>query len=382
MIKNKKLKVVHVFWGLGFGGIETMLVNIANEQCSAGADVYVMIINKCYEQTLISALNSKVHLILINRPIGSHFPWFIYKINKHLRQIKPDIVHLHRSELFNYIWDKELRSSTCVTLHDLPKGSLQSISLFRQLISKLTNKPLPVSNVTELYRIPYVYSISNAVQQQLKENYGITSKVICNGILTGKFRQRQGVQVHTPFHTIMVSRLLHEKKGQDLLIEAAAKLKGRISVDFIGDGPSMIYLQNLAKKMNIEDSIRFLGKKPQDYVSTHLADYDLFVQPSRWEGFGLTVAEAMASDVPVLVSEGQGPAEVTSGDMYGWLFKNGDASDLANQISYIITHYSEAVRKASAAQLFVRETYDVSVTARTYLTEYKNIIDKQSHESR
>ena len=47
MEDNKKLKVIHIFWGLAFGGIETMLVNIANEQCVAGAEVYVMIINNC-----------------------------------------------------------------------------------------------------------------------------------------------------------------------------------------------------------------------------------------------------------------------------------------------------------------------------------------------
>ena len=70
-------------------------------------------------------------------------------------------------------------------------------------------------------------------------------------------------------------------------------------------------------------------------MAAHLTDYDLFVQPSRWEGFGLTVAEAMAAGVPVLVSEGQGPAEVTQGSRYGWLFANGDADDLQRQIVFI-----------------------------------------------
>ena len=60
--------------------------------------------------------------------------------------------------------------------------------------------------------------------------------------------------------------------------------------------------------------------KPQPYIVEHMADYDLLVQPSRWEGFGLTVAEAMAAKVLVSVSEGQGPAEVTCGYFYGWIF--------------------------------------------------------------
>ena len=39
------MKVTHIFWSLGFGGIETMLVNIANEQAKAGAEVSIIIIN-------------------------------------------------------------------------------------------------------------------------------------------------------------------------------------------------------------------------------------------------------------------------------------------------------------------------------------------------
>lgn len=166
----------------------------------------------------------------------------------------------------------------------------------------------------------------------------------------------------------------HEKKGQDLLIRAAAVLQGAVTVDFIGIGSSMEYLKQLTVDLHVEEYVRFLGKQTQDYVAAHLADYDLFVQPSRWEGFGLTVAEAMAAGVPVLVSEGQGPAEVTQGNRYGWLFANGDAEDVSRQIAFIKEHYGEAMTKACEAKDYVRNMYDVSVTARSYLREYKKML--------
>lgn len=96
----------------------------------------------------------------------------------------------------------------------------------------------------------------------------------------------------------------------------------------------------------------------------------MFVQASRWEGFGLTVAEAMSANVPVLVSSGQGPAEVTCGSKFGWIFENGNAEDLATQIDYIRNHYNEALNKAKAALSYVRNTYDVSATAKKYLESY------------
>lgn len=139
---------------------------------------------------------------------------------------------------------------------------------------------------------------------------------------------------------------------------------------FIGDGESMQYLQQLTRQLGVDDHVHFLGKQSQDYIAHHLKDYDLFVQPSRREGFGLTVAEAMATKVPVLVSSGQGPAEVTENDRFGWVFENGDERDLADKVKYISEHYADAVRKTDDACRHVREHYDVSVTARRYMELY------------
>ena len=79
---------------------------------------------------------------------------------------------------------------------------------------------------------------------------------------------------------VMVSRLEHDKKGQDLLIRAAAALQGTVTVDFIGIGSSMEYLKQFTAELHAETYVRFLGKQTQDYVAAHLTDYDLFVQPS------------------------------------------------------------------------------------------------------
>lgn len=108
-----------------------------------------------------------------------------------------------------------------------------------------------------------------------------------------------------------------------------------------------------------------------------MCNYDLFVQPSRFEGFGLTVAEAMAAEVPVLVSSGDGPAEITCRDKYGWVFSNGDIDNLIYKIKYINNNYVKAIDKAKLARNYVIENYDVSVTARKYLNEYKTLVNRR-----
>lgn len=366
------MKVTHIFWSLGFGGIETMLVNIANEQAEAGAEVSIIIINDWLEESLVNRLSPCVRLVRLNRRLHSHSLSFIYQLNRALDRVSPDVIHLHSSGLIRLLCSKQSRVA-CSTLHDLPTGAVRRGRLMN-LLPFAHMALYESSNVVNIDEVPKVFAISNAVQQALHDNYRVESTVVCNGIVTSRFVSRPEIMPRGRLRIVMVSRLEHEKKGQDLLIRAAAVLQGAVTVDFIGIGSSMEYLKQLTVELHVKEYVRFLGKQTQDYVAAHLADYDLFVQPSRWEGFGLTVAEAMAAGVPVLVSEGQGPAEVTQGNRYGWLFANGDAEDVSRQIAFIKEHYSEAMTKACEAKDYVRNMYDVSVTARSYLREYEKML--------
>ena len=360
------MRVVHVFWSLTYGGIETMLVNIANAQAESGAEVHICIIKDVYKEELIRSFRGDVTLHFLHgqskiKRIGS-----IFKLNRLLMQLQPDAIHLHSCRLYTYLWHNRLKRVTSATLHDLPNSKRGRDGFLSKLF------PFLITSNTIYNMVPRVFSISCVVKKMLLEKYGVRSTVVCNGILTKNFLLRQERLSHNPLRIVMVSRLNHEHKGQDLLIKAAVGLNGLVHVDLIGDGSSKDYLQKLIYELHAEDLVSLLGTKPQPYIAEHLADYDLFVQPSRWEGFGLTVAEAMAAKVPVLVTAGQGPAEVTCGDKFGWTFENGNVDDLTTKIQYILEHYNEAMNKAESALCHVRNTYDVSVTARKYLDLYNS----------
>ena len=361
------MKVAHIFWSLTYGGIETMLVNIANAQAADGAEVHVVVINDLYKEELIRAFDDGVTVHLLHRKYRSKGIGFIFRLNRLLMKIKPDAIHLHGSRIYTFLWRKRLSRVASATLHALPTGSVRRGGLAGRVFPFLFSS----GNVYYIDKVKQVFAISEAVKDELWKNYGVTSTVVYNGILTGIFRVREDRDPKDALRIVMVSRLEHDNKGQDLLIEAAKKLNGSVHVDFIGDGSSRDFLENMVKELQVETTVSLLGSKTQKYIADHLADYDLFVQPSRWEGFGLTVAEAMAARVPVLVSSGQGPAEVTCGDKYGWVFENGNVDDLTNKIKYIYNHYDEAMEKANNALNYVRDIYDVSVTARIYLDLYR-----------
>ena len=130
------------------------------------------------------------------------------------------------------------------------------------------------------------------------------------------------------------------------------------------------------KDYKLEKYVTFEGNKTQDYLSEHLCDYDVAIQPSTHEGFGLTVAEAIAAKVPVLVSDIEGPMEIIDNGRYGMFFKKGDIVDLADKLEIILKRgYDYSM--IDPAYDYVKECYDVSITAKKYIEEYKKVISKK-----
>ena len=372
------MKVIHIFWGLTYGGIETMLVNIVNEQVKLNLEVSLMVINNSVELELQNRIRKEVHLIKIDRKRGTYCLSFIKRINEALVTLKPDIIHLHRSEIRDFINSNILNTVRVVsTVHDIPSGRLGYPFRWARIIEKSLG--MNPGNVCALDKIDHVFSISKTVADNLLNRYGIKSNIVYNGILSSNFLPRNNELPGKVFRIAQVSRLEHYKKGQDLLIEAIYLLKTvyglDVSLTFIGEGTSRLYLQNLVKQKNLADQVTFLGAQSQTYLENHLKDYDLFIQPSRVEGFGLTVAEAMTANVPVLITDDQGPAEITEGSRYGWLFKNGDYKSLASEISRIINNYQEAIKKSNLGKIYVKNKFDVSVTAKMYVKKYMEIIN-------
>lgn len=348
------MKIVHLTYTMTYGGIETMLVNIANEQVKS-VRVYIVAINNNFEESLLKALSTDVSFINVGRPVGSKNPWYIVKLNLILKRISPDIIHVHHPGIIRFLFPKFLSNSKIVfTMHDIPVSE----------------------DLKYLTKYKTVYAISKSVQDSLSK-IGVASEVVTNGILPDKF-EKSGVNLqHEIFKMAQIGRLYHEKKGQDFMIDICAFLYNHgfrnFHLDFIGEGDSLAYLQNKVEQYHLKDNISFLGAKDQSYIFTNLKNYDLFVQPSRREGFGLTVAEAMAAKVPVLVSEQEGPLEIIDNGKYGFYFKVDDIDDCAKKI-IMISNQKDLNPLLDLALRRVEENYNVKNTAMKYLSCYSKLL--------
>lgn len=89
------MKIAHIHWSLGTGGIETMLPDIVNEQAKTN-DVALVIINDWVEPSILAKVDqSIVKVVLLNRHEGSKNPMSIVKLNLFLMKFRPDIIHCH-----------------------------------------------------------------------------------------------------------------------------------------------------------------------------------------------------------------------------------------------------------------------------------------------
>lgn len=356
------MHIIHITYSLAHGGIGTMLPQIANEQCKNNV-VTIIIVSDIIAKEKLDVLNKKINVIKLNRKTGSFSLIPIIRLNQLIFKSNADIFHFHSGEIAKYllpfIWNK-IKKISCVTLHSAPNNI----------------KGLKRSRLSFFH---YRYAISKAIKEQLSSICNLGSEIILNGINDKDFIHNKEIKKNT-FKIIQISRLLHKMKGQDILLKAIAILKVQgfynIDVTFLGgNGTSQPFLEELAKEYNISNNVHFEAPKPHFYIEQHLCDFNLLIQPSRFEPFGLTIAEGMAAKIPILVSDIPAPMEIINQGECGLYFKSEDSNDCAEKIKSIIQNgYDENMIEKAYQR--VQSLYSVDLTAQNYLKEY-DIIRKK-----
>lgn len=341
------MKIIHAIFCLDTGGAETMLVDIINRQC-INHQVSLIIINNRYSENLLSLINPKVAIYKIGRTENSKNPLKILYLNYIIARLRPDAIHCHNANIARLLLYP--KKHLFLTVHD----TMQDIDYY-----ELYNK---------------IFAISKAVKEYINSkkhfnNIIVIPNGICNELILPKTNT-----AHDIFKIVQVSRLYTETKGQDILFKSIHLLinKGikNISLDLIGEGKSETYLRSLSKELGIEKYVNFLRLKDRKYIYSHLQEYDLFVQPSIYEGFGLTVAEAMVAQVPVLVSNIEGPMEIIDSGKYGSYFEVKNYRECAMKIENIMHDYPTYQKLAQQGYNHVAKEYSIENTVKQYLKEY------------
>lgn len=152
--------------------------------------------------------------------------------------------------------------------------------------------------------------------------------VIYNGIDISEFEPC--FEIHDVLKMLCVSRLI-ERKGIRFLIEAISMLNDdKIELVLVGEGNQEKELKQLAKDLDVADRVEFKGYVDHDDIGDIYENSDVFVLPSSNEGMSNALLEAMASGLPVIVTDTGGTSELLDGN--GVVVPMGDPNAIAQAV--------------------------------------------------
>lgn len=342
------------------GGAERQVINDISTFIEKGYEVHLTTLRPEKDATLIHELPSSVtHTCIHFKSIFDVHAWMLFI--KNMKKI-------HAPVIMSHLW-----FANTVTRIASFFNSKKCILTFEQNVySNAADRSWKhfVIDFLLQFRSTYIIAVSEGVKQSLLSKKIRSEKivVIYNSVNIEKFAQnshdaiktfRDSIGVSDIFLCTCIGRLVPQK-NIPLLIDAIAEIPD-IHLALIGTGPLEEELKKYADRMNASRRIHFLGARHD--IPTILQASDCFVLPSLYEGFGIVVAEALASGTPVILNNFSVAPELITDGKEGYIINTKDA--LIEKILYLKNNpdirntMSQSATKRSKA--FSTETHFASI---------------------
>lgn len=273
-----------------------------------------------------------------------------------LRRLRPDVVHAHSSKAgqVGRLAARLAGVEAVFTVHGW--AFADGTSMGRKMVA------LPAEWLAAHW-CNCIITVSNA-DRELAGRYGFPMDrivTIHNGIPDVVQRARPG-RTDTPPHIVMVARFARPK-DQALLLRALADVRVPFRLSFVGMGETEKWHRQLTAELGMLDRVQFLGNR--DDVADILADAQLFVLTSNWEGFPISILEAMRAGLPIIASDVGGVREAVLHGRTGYLVTRGDVEMLRR---YLVSLLTDA-RLREALGWEARRTYEAEFTLNRMLAQ-------------
>jgi glycosyltransferase involved in cell wall biosynthesis len=312
----------------------------------------------------------------------------ILYIYKHLKNLKPDIVHMHGR--VSYIAPAWLYKIFCnnevkliITFHTMP--SVRGFLHFVPHVQKAYAGFRGVIARFMLRRCDAVASVSHSIVADLNRYYNMgihhynvihsaSSKMNVDPNRVKSIKDRYALHFNKPvLCTVGVMNWDWKVAGQQICIEAVDLLRKQfpdIRLLIAGDGKFRTYLEEIVHQREMEDFITFLGNV--DFIPELLASSDIYVHMALNEACPHSVIEAMRAEKPVIAANRGGIPEFVQNELTGLLIEP-DAEELAHAVVRLVENKWEADKLANQANEYAKTNLNWETIAKQYLTLYQRI---------
>jgi len=314
------MRVLHVITSLARGGAENHLLLLAAGQAAAGHQVSVAGLKEPSELAPAFAAAGVAPHPLGLRCYGDPLP--VLRLRALIAGLRPDMVHAHLppAELYARLALVGRAEHLVITRHNDERFA--PVAGQRQLSRWCAGRAARVICISEAVRR---WTTEDPAGPRLP---AARCAVIRYGLDPGPFIAAapaadlagEGALVGT------LARLVPQK-GLDVLLEAFARVPPPARLVIAGSGPLRAALEARAARPDLSGRVRLPG--PRADAAAVLAALDVFVLPSRWEGFGLVLLEAMAAGKPIVASHVSAIPEVVAAGETALLVPPDDPAALA-----------------------------------------------------
>lgn len=389
---REKIRVAQLVYNLqiekGGGGLTRAAIEIAEWLDPGYFDRYVISLggyNSTGEIELIQELKNKNINVHVSAYWHDEYPYVSFirslvSLSKYIMQERIQLIHSH----------SEFTDIAAIFLKTfLGLSIIRTVHYGYKL--EWRNKPLRRIILTN-FLYPLLYDFEVGVNPSIVErlnNRGIANVMrknsifISEGINLSRIVQRISdkaiikSQFNIPSDATVIGAVgrLVEQKGHRYLIEAASKINScanNIYYMIVGDGELRDELKLLSSQLGLDDRIIFAGAIIEIERILHM--FDIFVQPSLWEGLPIAILESMAAMVPVIATDIPGSNHIIEDGVNGMLVPPADSESLSNAILLLIK--SPDLRKKIAQNAYYSlQKFRIENIVRQYSVIYRNLID-------
>jgi L-malate glycosyltransferase len=176
--------------------------------------------------------------------------------------------------------------------------------------------------------------------------------------------------------TLFCSRTWESIYGVDVLAKAFVKVASvnpDVNMILLGGGSQGARIRQILMNGGVMDRVHFGGHVGQRNLPRWYHMADIYISPSHVDGSSVSLLEALACGLPCLVSDIAGNKEWIEGGVNGWLFRDGDADDLAEKILLAIKNRRSFGRIGKAARKTAEERADWRKNFGKLLETYEKI---------
>lgn len=373
-MKRKKIKIMHIVTTLNVGGLEILVLNL------------MRFINRDIFEPYICSLTP-------NGALESEFSNLgvpVYTVNKKDRvdiSLTTKLIKLFRSKKVNIVHTHNI---TPFLYSAFGTKFFNKISLIHTVHSnvKQNNKRLLIA---EKFLASFAYKIiadCDKVKDFLNNQQGITSKkvvTIYNGIDIRLYDQpidvrkkHEQIGLSENDYIITCVANLIPVKNHKMLIHSFRQVVDAIpntKLLLVGSGICQSELENLSKELGIFDKTIFLGRRWD--VPEILKITDVFALSSLSEGLPLSVIEASASGIPVVVTDVGGNTEIVQNNVSGFVVNSGDTNGMAECIIRLLKDKEKALLFGNYGKKLVSEKFSIQRMVYNYEKIYLESIENR-----